>query len=1081
MRYFLLISVLFVKSFIYAQTDSIPVNLDVDSLLSDIEIDTAVWNEILAEIEATPRMDTITIDSLNPIIRDTVYAGRLLKEAIELIDKKELDLAYLKADSARQMYILEIGYETKEVADCLHQMGRVKESISQLDDAEIYFIQAVKIRIWNNGFIHLDVANLFNNLGHIHHRNNKNSKAIEYCKNTLKIRLNKFGAEHQDVADCYYNLGAFYNAKRECDFAIENLEKGLRINLKVLGTEHPHLAVLYTNFGRSYDCKEDYNKAIENNNKALKILLKTIGVGHPNVSRLYFNLGVNYFHKREYFKARECYEKALVISVNKFGLEHPFVADCLNSLGLCYSSTGEVSKAKIHFEKALEIWLKALGPDHHWVAIAYNNIGTCSKNDSDISLENYEKALEICIKELGEEHPLVALPNENLGRYYENHGKNVKAGEYFEKALEIRLKALGTEHHDVVSSYIRLGVFNLKKMNNSSALGNYENAIAASKYKTYLFQDVNSFEYIIEALKGASETLIQIYLQSNDTSHLHKAISYIDQAIAAIKYESSQFTSESSQSHWQERNHKVYEQAIDLYLMKSATFNENVTSELFAFSENSKAGILQSQIKSNDALSFSGIPDSLLQKEYDLRIDISWREKQKQVLIEKGQAETDSAVLAVSSIVFDLKREQESLIQTFEQDYPEYYKLKYDLSTVSLGYVQDSLLSADQTLIEYFTGDSTIYIFTVTKDSFDVKTIQYDFNLDSLASEMNKSLYSYHSTSKDKQTDVLYNSCLDTYIQSSGKLYQTLIEPVKSLLKKEVIIVPDGILSTLPFEALLSAQPQNPARFDTYPYFINDHNISYAYSATLLDEMKNKKHKKEPTKSLIAFAPFYEGSYALLDSTMQVSFDSIDGRDTVIFNEVVMRNELKPLPASGAEVKTAGNIWKGTYYINSDATEERFLKEAGDYRIVHLSTHGVADARQGDYSYLAFAEIKDSIENEFLYVRDIYNTSLNADLVVLSACETAKGELQKGEGVISLARAFAYAGAKSLLTTLWVVDDETTKDLMRDFYLRLRQGAAKDVALREAKLRHIKKAKRMQKHPFFWAGFIGVGDMSALK
>jgi CHAT domain-containing protein len=174
-------------------------------------------------------------------------------------------------------------------------------------------------------------------------------------------------------------------------------------------------------------------------------------------------------------------------------------------------------------------------------------------------------------------------------------------------------------------------------------------------------------------------------------------------------------------------------------------------------------------------------------------------------------------------------------------------------------------------------------------------------------------------------------------------------------------------------------------------------------------------------------------------------------------------------------------MYKGDYFVNSDATEQKFYDVAGDYRMVHLSTHGVADARQGDYSYLAFAEQKDSIENEFLYVRDIYNTQLNADLVFLSACETAQGELQRGEGIISLARAFAYAGAKSIITTLWQVDDAATKDISIEFYKNLKKGLTKDFALRQAKLRHIKSARSAQKHPFFWAAMIGIGDMGVVR
>jgi CHAT domain-containing protein len=165
----------------------------------------------------------------------------------------------------------------------------------------------------------------------------------------------------------------------------------------------------------------------------------------------------------------------------------------------------------------------------------------------------------------------------------------------------------------------------------------------------------------------------------------------------------------------------------------------------------------------------------------------------------------------------------------------------------------------------------------------------------------------------------------------------------------------------------------------------------------------------------------------------------------------------------------------GTLLVISDTST------AGDYRILHLATHGRADNRVGDYAFLAFSEIKDSIENELLYVKDLYNLELNADLVVLSACETGIGKLQRGEGIISLARAFAYAGAKSIVTTLWEVNDKSTSELMRYFYRELKLGKDKDEALRLARQRYFDKAAPRGLHPFFWAAFVPVGDMRPVR
>ena len=157
-----------------------------------------------------------------------------------------------------------------------------------------------------------------------------------------------------------------------------------------------------------------------------------------------------------------------------------------------------------------------------------------------------------------------------------------------------------------------------------------------------------------------------------------------------------------------------------------------------------------------------------------------------------------------------------------------------------------------------------------------------------------------------------------------------------------------------------------------------------------------------------------------------------------------------------------------------------FFYDAGKYRILHLSTHGKADSRVGDFSYLAFYPQPDSLDNELLFVRDIYNLDLNADLVMLSACETAIGELKRGEGIISLARAFAYAGAKSIFTTLWRVNDQSTYELTVSFYRYLKAGLSKDAALRQAKLDYLDSHSDIEAYPFFWAALIGVGDMSKL-
>ena len=314
------------------------------------------------------------------------------------------------------------------------------------------------------------------------------------------------------------------------------------------------------------------------------------------------------------------------------------------------------------------------------------------------------------------------------------------------------------------------------------------------------------------------------------------------------------------------------------------------------------------------------------------------------------------------------------------------------------------------------------------------------------------------------------------YVNAATQLYDKLIAPVKVLLRGSVVVVPDGVLGYVPFDALLKKKPDNQGRGHTFDYLLNDHKISYCYSATILKDMVNKKHRQTPTQPFLAMAPYFKGDTAMIKiDSSDVLASLTDSRPSGL------RNGLDSLPFTGEEVTRLQRMMGGEAIVGKGATEDIFNQKASNARIIHLSTHGEMDDKVGDYAYLAFTEQPDSLENEWLYTRELYNLSLNADMVVLSACETGIGKLQRGEGIISLARAFAYAGAKSIVTTLWQVRDKSTKDIMVLFYQNLKSGKNKDTALWLAKKAYIKKLNPKERGvyalPFFWSGIIPIGDM----
>ena len=363
--------------------------------------------------------------------------------------------------------------------------------------------------------------------------------------------------------------------------------------------------------------------------------------------------------------------------------------------------------------------------------------------------------------------------------------------------------------------------------------------------------------------------------------------------------------------------------------------------------------------------------------------------------------------------------------------YKKYHRLKYDHSTIGVRFIQDSLLKQNQGLLEYFVGDSAIFLFTTRPDSFKVLEVKKDFSMKGYVDKMREGIYGTYTGSMGRMR---LKEATNQYIDASCFLYETLFSPIRKFFgdSTELIIIPDGELGYVPFDALLEETPLDLNDFPGFSYLLKIHPISYCYSATLLFEMQRKQHKESlPSKDFLGVAPEFPKNRLGTPHVAQFS----------------------PLQYNVEEVQAINEFIEGDLLLKKKATEEEFIDIAEYYRILHLSTHGVAHNKVGDYSYIAFSEIPNSKEDELLYSRELYGLRLNADMVVLSACETGIGELQRGEGIISLARGFSYAGAKSIITTLWKVREEPTKSLLVSFYHYLKEKRmSKNLALREAKL-----------------------------
>jgi len=470
----------------------------------------------------------------------------------------------------------------------------------------------------------------------------------------------------------------------------------------------------------------------------------------------------------------------------------------------------------------------------------------------------------------------------------------------------------------------------------------------------------------------------------------------------------------------------------------------------FQFAEKGKASVLLSAIKGGDAIKFSGIPENLQLMEKDLNDRMNGYESL--VYNEKNKRTPDSSKITLWELkLFNLNQQHDSLINQFETKYESYYELKHNTEVISVNNIQ-SHLDENKVLIEYVLTDSLLFCFAISKE----KLVFNKCKVDSAFYNDLAALRLLHNIN-------FSNHNFDTFkgfVLASNRLYNMLFMDLKDIIKnKNLIVVPDGKLGYLPFESLITELPDfSSIDYKNLSYLLINNPISYTYSSTLLFR---ENVKKSNGQSLLAFAPNYNNSLKNNNSNNR-SF-SID-------------NNLSPLPYAQEEVSNINSIFKGSVYRGEQADETRFKNSVSEFNIIHLAMHTVIDDKNPMQSKMIFKPNNDTIDDGYLNTYEIYELELQAQMVVLSACNTGSGKINRGEGIMSLARGFIYAGVPSIVMTLWNVDDKSGANIMTLFYENLNKGMSKDIALQQAKLTYLNNSSPLHSHPYFWAAYVDIGD-----
>jgi CHAT domain-containing protein len=398
---------------------------------------------------------------------------------------------------------------------------------------------------------------------------------------------------------------------------------------------------------------------------------------------------------------------------------------------------------------------------------------------------------------------------------------------------------------------------------------------------------------------------------------------------------------------------------------------------------------------------------------------------------------------------FEAQQQLDSLLVRIQQEDARYYELRYAEKSLQLPEIKD-LLGPNQCLISYFWGDKQLYAARITQAD-GLRIYQLEKGTAQLIDSFLQSIWAYPLNQMESgQSEKSYNA---RYRQLALTCYEKWLLPLDISSYPELIIIPDGPLSYLPFEVLLSQSPPEEALYRDYPYLLKSHSIAYAFSINHWLRQQGKSFIGQ--NGLLAIAPQF--------SATPTQANRGEG-------------QLKALYFNKEEAQEIADQWDGDVLVDEAASLDNFLKNAPDYPILHLSTHAMLNDRDSRYTYIAFAPQSDSVADK-LFFSDLLAMQLKAEMVVLSACETAQGSWQHGEGINSLARGFAYAGAKSLVPTLWAVDDQSTAALMTYFYQELKRGKNKAEALQLAKLKILQERDLP---PFYWAAPILIGNTQAI-
>jgi len=963
-----------------------------------------------------------------------------------------------------------IGPETAPVVESWNGLGQLYYYQGKRAEAEAAFERARAIGEKALGPENPELAESLNDLGIVYDEQGRYAEAEPLYKRSLAIREKVLGPEDSDVATTLNNLANLYHDQTRYAESEPLYKRALAIHEKLGGPDSTDVALDLSNLGMLYNAQGRYGEQEQLCKRALAIYEKALGPEHPSVATVLNNLANVYQQQGRYGEAESLYKRALAIDEKALGPDHPDVAYALNNLGDLYVVLGRYAEAEPIDKRVLAIREKALGPEHLDVAMSLNNMALLYQDEGRLGEAEplYKRAIAIQEKVLGPNHPNLAVSLGNFAGLYAELGRYGEAEPLSKRALEIDEKALGPDHPQVATD----DLYNLSEL--YYAEGHYDQAEQLLQRSLRILR--GRFEYNFAYM--SEKDRLQFSGIVRNVFLLYFSLALVergqDAAVAGRMY--------------------------DLLLWQKGQVGTSVAT-------------LRSEVAaSGDAQAVKILEELTEKKSQSSRLVATrsdgWQEARKRLDAEANDLEQQLA-RRVSSVA-----EHKNLERTTWKDVQK--ALKPGDAAVEI--VRFPFREAKKKATD--KADKTYYIALVVRPGNSQPAM---VPLGEAREFEGQSFSAYRAEVGIGKADA---TAAEAGAGASPwrALYDAMWKPLEAPLgdAKRIYVSVDGVLNEIPLGVLQAADGSRV--MEKYDFRV---------VASTRDLLRASHHGTNNTAILVGNPRFL-----MSDEEQRVAVNRLGGSGKqepemllasavspaspaggALSRAVTERGAcnppppeggvLCPLPGTATEVQSIGELlrekdWKVSSYQGEQALEE-VVKKAASPRVLHLATHGFfmadepakAGTRGGGQSsgvedpmlrsglFFAGADRTlnmeapiDGMENGVLTAYEA--TALNlqgTELVVLSACETARGHVQYGEGVFGLGRALQEAGAEAVLMSLWSVPDQETQELMTQFYTNWLGGMDKAEALRQAQVRERDVVlKRYGKDlPYYWGAFTLVG------